>query len=372
MRSSPNMKIKRINRNRIYKFIMQQGITSKAEIGYKLRLSLPTVTQNITELMNQNLIIEDGEFESTGGRRAKMISCNTLAKVAIGIDITRYHISAVVVDLQGNVIDNLRKKIDSTELKTILIKIQHLIDLIIHTNSIDDKTILGVGVSLPSIIADDKQTIKTAKVIPFPKDFYQMIQQYVRFPFFFYNDANCGGFAELWRRMPSKRDMFYFSLSSTVGGAAMINNQIYTGCDYFSGEIGHVLLIPNGRVCYCGQKGCVDTYCNSNCLSMGGDLSEFFDRLSQGDKQAKAQMKEYLDYLAIAIHNVHMLFDCDMILGGYVGSYSNLFLDSLKQRLRAMDTFERNYDYITGCYYHTEASAVGAALILINQFISEI
>ena len=375
MRSSPTMKIRRINRNRIYQFILQQRTTSKTEIAYKLRLSIPTVTQNVNELISQNLVIEDGEFESTGGRRAKMISCNARAKIAIGIDITWHHISAVIVDLLGNVIMNIRDKIHNyTNMQEILPKVQQLIDYIISENDIDDSIVLGVGISLPAIIAEDMRTIKTAKVIPFPDDFFQKMKKYVHFPFFFYNDANCGGFAELWKRKPLKRDMFYFSLSNTVGGAAMIDNQIYTGCDYFSSEIGHVTLIPNGRDCYCGQKGCVDCYCNSYCLSemTGGDLDEFFNLLKQGDSKAKARMEEYLVHLAIAVHNVHMLFDCDLILGGYVGSYSDLYLDKLKRRLREMDTFERDYDYITGCHYHTEASAVGAALILINRFINEV
>ena len=79
-----------------------------------------------------------------------------------------------------------------------------------------------------------------------------------------------------------------------------------------------------------------------------------------------------MDYLAIAIHNVRMLFDCDIILGGYVGSYSDLFLDGLKRRLRAADTFDKPVDYLTGCHYHTEAAAVGASLMFISRFIEEV
>jgi len=83
-------------------------------------------------------------------------------------------------------------------------------------------------------------------------------------------------------------------------------------------------------------------------------------------------MNTYVDHLAIAIHNVRMLFDCDIILGGYVGSYSHLFLDDLKKKLAETDLFEREVDYITGCYYHTEAAAVGAALMFTSQFIDNI
>lgn len=368
------MELKRINRNRIFRFILQQGTTSKAEIAYQLRISLPTVTQNIAALKEQHLIMESGEYESTGGRRAKMISCNAMARVAIGIDITRNHISAVVVDLLGNVIDSIRENFNCQSPENTLPKIQELIEHLLRVHKIPDKTVLGVGISIPAIIDGDNQTIETALVIPFFSDYYQKLQPYIRFPYFFYNDANCGGFAELWNRKPTKRDMFYFSLSGTVGGAAMLSDQIYTGHDYTGGEIGHLTLVPNGRPCYCGQKGCVDSYCNCNCLAelTDGNLPEFFERLQQGESQIVERMEEYLDYLAIAIHNVRMLFDCDIILGGYVGSYSDLFLDGLKRRLRAADTFDKPVDYLTGCHYHTEAAAVGASLMFISRFIEEV
>lgn len=372
--NTPNMELKKINRNRVFRFILQQEATSKSEISYQLNISLPTVTQNITALKEQNLIVESGEYESTGGRRAKMLSCNAMSRVALGIDITRNHISAVVVNLLGNTVDSIRENFNCRDIPNTLPKIQQLMERLLKANRIKDSTVLGVGVSLPAIIAGDYQSIETALVLPFPLDYYQQMQPYMRFPYLFYNDANCGGFAELWSRKPTKHDMFYFSLSATVGGAAMINDQIYTGCNFSGGEIGHITLVPNGKPCYCGQTGCMDCYCNSNCLAelTDGNLPDFFTLLQQGDPAARARMDVYLEYLAISIHNVRMLFDCDIILGGYVGSYSDLFLEDLCKRLQAKDTFNRKPDYVMGCHHHTEAAAVGAALMYISRFIDQV
>lgn len=374
MHQSPNMELKRINRNRIFRFILQQRTTSKSEIAYELRISLPTVTQNLAALMEQNLILETGEYESTGGRRAKMISCNAQARVAVGIDITRNHISAVVVDLVGNIIDNIREPFCCSAPDQVPQKVKQLIDGILFNNEILDESVLGVALSIPAIVASDYRTLDTELVLPFPSDFYQYFQEYIRFPYLFYNDANCGGFAELWRRRPTERDMFYFSLSGTVGGAAMLGNQIYTGQYNYSGEIGHTILVPGGKQCYCGKYGCVDAYCNANVLAelTNGNLADFFTRLQAGDNEANARMETYLNYLSVAIHNVRMLFDCDIILGGYVGSYSALYLDRLKQKVQALDTFDKAPDYLMGCHYNTEASAVGAALMYISAFIDQV
>ena len=374
MRNSPNMELKKINRNRIFRYIHQREAASKAEISYELHISLPTITQNIAELMGQNLIVESGSYESTGGRRAKMISCNSMAKVALGFDITRNHISAVVVDLKGNVVSSIRELYRYGDYEDAIEKICDMAEHIVRSYGIDEKTVLGVGVSLPAIIDVDMQTINTALVLPFPRDFHQHLRSRIRFPCLFYNDANCGGFAELWSRKPTENDVFYFSLSGTVGGAAMIGDQIYTGMSFAGGEVGHLIMVPNGKQCYCGQKGCVDCYCNSDNLAelTDGNLSAFFERIDQDDSAAKARMDEYLDYLAIAIHNVKMLLDCDIVLGGYVGSYSELFLDDLKQRLLQMDIFHRTPDYLMACHHHTEAAAVGAALMYISRFIENV
>jgi len=372
--NTPSMEQKRINRNRIYRFISQQGTTSKNEIAQVLRISLPTVTQHIANLMEQKLIHEVGEYESTGGRPAKMLACNAMAKVAVGINITRNHFSAVLTNLLGEVVDSIRESFDCSDPLAPISKFEEVIDYILKKNCIKDEAVLGVGISLPAIIASDNKTIHTALVIPYSRNYYEQLRPHIRFPFFFYNDANCGGFAELCVRKPIERDMFYVSLSGTVGGAVLINDKIYAGRTFASGEIGHTVLVPNGRQCYCGRKGCVDTYCSSNILAelTDGNLSAFFEKLSTSDPQAVERMNTYVDHLAIAIHNVRMLFDCDIILGGYVGSYSHLFLDDLKKKLAETDLFEREVDYITGCYYHTEAAAVGAALMFTSQFIDNI
>ena len=373
--AAPSMELKRINRNNIFRFILRKGTTAKAEIAYELQISLPTVTQNIAALKAAGLIVESGEYESTGGRRAKMLSCNARARVALGINVTRNHISAVLVDLFGNLIDSVRESWDCSDTQSTIRKIQELTERMIVVNEIDDQAVLGVGIALPAIIDTNDLTVKTALVVPLPTDFYQQLRTYIRFPYAFFNDANCGGFAELWSRRPMERDIFYFSLSGTIGGAAVINNQIYVGRDFTGGEVGHMTLVPNGRMCYCGKRGCVDCYCSSNRLTevvSNGDLAAFFAAYRRGDAAAQQRMEEYLDYLTIAIHNVRMLFDCDIILGGYVGSYSQLFLDELKKRLFVADTFGHDVSYVTGCHYNTEAAAVGAALMYVSKFIDTI
>ena len=107
-KSVNSIEVKKMNRNTIYKFLYRREPMSIQEISYALKMSLPTVTQNIKELQEKKLVVETGLFESTGGRKAKSISYNPSAKYSIGLDITRNHISIVIVDLSGEVIKTVR------------------------------------------------------------------------------------------------------------------------------------------------------------------------------------------------------------------------------------------------------------------------
>ena len=109
-KKSNNIDVKKINKNIIYKYILENKKVSKNSISVSLNISMPTVWQNLKELLDNNLIEEVGEFESSGGRKAKAISIVENAKFAVGVDITKNHISMVLVNLVVSVVKNIRLK----------------------------------------------------------------------------------------------------------------------------------------------------------------------------------------------------------------------------------------------------------------------
>ena len=135
-----------------------------------------------------------------------------------------------------------------------------------------------------------------------------------------------------------------------------------------------MLAVPGGRLCYCGQRGCVDPYCAAPALTAAtdGDLKLFFRRLEAGDREIQAIWREYLGHLAVAVANLRMLFDCDIIIGGYVGSYMDAHIDELRELLMQRSTFDDNADYVRPCRCKTEAIAAGAALNYISVFLESV
>lgn len=371
--TNSNIKIKKYNRNKIFRYISRNRVVSNSDISKALKLSLPTVSQNIEALTQMDLIIEKGFCKSSGGRRPKMVACNPRAKVAIGIDITVDHIQEVVVDLLGNIIDHVWIVQPCLVNKEYLEQLKDSIDAMLSKNKIPSEKVYGVGISLPAIIDKDKKIYQTAFNTTLPANFLEVLQEYIPYPVDYFNDASSGGFAEFWGDK-SIKSLFYLSLSKTIGGSIMLQNRIWDGDSFRSGEIGHTSLIPGGKKCYCGRNGCVNAYLSSDNLSefSDGNLDRFFEMLEEEQPDIIREWNTYIELLAYVINNIYMLFDCHIIIGGYIGKYMSKYIDRLKTLVSEKDAFSRDASYISCCKYCSESSAVGAALMFIQDFIDKI
>jgi len=373
-KKASSMEIKKINRNAIYKLLYNRhDPLSMQEIAFTLNMSLPTVIQNIKELQEKDLIMEVGLFESTGGRKAKAFACNHAARYAVGLDITRHHVGIVVIDLSGKVIRNERRLYPFVNSKDYFAGVGTLVKNFVEECEIEDSKILGVGIALPVILSIDNRTVSYATVINFKGGSVKDFAEFIPYPCILSNDANAGGLAEMWVD-GNLENVVYLSLNNSVGGSVIINNKIYVGNNNRSGEFGHMTIIPDGRTCYCGQKGCVDAYCSAKLLSdsTNGNIAEFFRLLKAGCEPQKSIWKEYLHHLVIAINNLRMLYDCNVILGGYVGAYLDDHIDHIRELVAKRNTFEVDGSYVHACKYKLEATAVGAALQHVENFINSI
>ena len=368
-----SIEVKKINRNAVYKFLYKHDPISIQEIAYTLNMSLPTVTQNLRELQERDLIIETGLFESTGGRKAKAIAYNSIAKYAIGLDITRNHVGIVLIDLSGKVIKNVRKQYPFVNSQEYFEGVGNLVKHFIADCEMENSKILGVGIALPAILSDDKQTVNYATVIDFKGGSVKQFSEFVQFPCILSNDANAAGFTELWGE-GNIQNVVYLSLNNSVGGSIIIGKNIYSGENQRSGEFGHMTIVPNGRKCYCGQKGCVDAYCSAKILSdsANGKIAEFFRLLRLNNEPQTALWEEYLTHLVVTINNLRMLYDCNVILGGYVGAYMEEYIEYIRELVSSRNTFEVDGSYLHVCKYKLEATAVGAALQHVESFINNV
>ena len=103
-----------------------------------------------------------------------------------------------------------------------------------------------------------------------------------------------------------------------------------------------------------------------------GNLGAFFAGVNEKNPVLQQAWEEYLDNLAVAVNNLHMIFDCNVIVGGYVGTFLEEYGQSFSKRLESRNTFNADSSYLKYCKYRLEASAVGAALTQIERFLVSI
>lgn len=360
---------KTITRSRILNYVINNQITSKAEVSKNLNLSMPTVLSNINDLIAKGIIIETGEYESTGGRKAKSIGINPSYRYSVGIVITANHVGIVLVNLKYEIVKFRRVRMRFSPDASYCQDLSVLTSEFLKDTEYQDR-ILGIGISIPGIISQKAHLLIKSHALQLENYSLSFLEQAFDLPVYFENDANAAMMAEDMNRY---KNAIYLSLNNTLGGAFCIGGKLFQGENQKAGEFGHMILVPGGRKCYCGKKGCADAYCAASALTDEiNSLETFMEQLKSGDEAAEEKWSEYLDMLAVLISNLRMAYDMDIILGGEVGGYLAEHMLPLGEKVMEYNGFDHDIRYLRNCSYKREASAVGAAKHFLQDFIKNI
>ncbi len=359
------------NLMRIIRLLRHSMPMTRQEIAGELGLSMPTALGNIEKLLSEGILVEVGENASTGGRKAKLFSLQTEGWYGLGIQISRRHVRFALTNLAGDVIQYERISHPFKDQPSWYRILGAKLSDFIGKTDIEESRILGAGISFPGIIDRENDMILHSHVFEMENVSLDRFYKCIPYPLIVENDANCACYAE---RNNDRDSYLYISLNESVGGALMINRKLHGGNNWNAGEVGHVILYPQGRVCYCRKKGCSDAYLNTGVLLREDEnvseenLEAFFKKLEQGDPETKEIWTTYLDDLAILCTNMRMVLDMDIILGGDVGARMEPWIEELAQRMESMDLFSRDIDYISSCRCKEHIFVIGAAIRAIEHF----
>lgn len=358
------------NQERIFNLLRRREAMTKQEISAALRLSMPTTLQNVNEMAERGILEEGEAAGSTGGRRARKVRVSRKAGYCAGIDITTSHVEFTVADLAGGTAAKKSVPLKFKDEPEIYERIGGELEMLLKKGHFKSR-LLGVGISFPGIIDMEAGRIVQSHIFGLEYVSLDRFGRTIPYPLVVENDANCLSFAELSLGLS---DYAYISLNKTVGGALVQNGRLLTGEGYRAGEIGHMVLVPKGRRCYCGKAGCADAYLSPKALSGEKPLEHFFRRLEKGEEEAVKRWEEYLEYLAILATNLRMAFDEKIVIGGEMGAYLAPYLGRLREKASAYDRFARDIDYLqtAGAKRGEPAGAIGAALLALEKFGSRV
>lgn len=370
-----NISVKKINRSKVYQYIYRKKITSKLQIVQDLQMGLSTVSQNLNLLEQDGLIEKNGYFESTGGRKANAIQIVSDFRISIGIGILKnmFHITAV--DLYGNALYTNTIPFPYSNTPDYYKQVTDKIKEFIATNQYDEEKILGVSIATQGITSPDHSTVLYGNIMNNTCMILEDFSRYLPYPCYLEHDSKSAAFLELWKH-PELDSAVVFLLNRNLGGAIITNHQIHQGSSMHSGTIEHICINPDGPLCYCGNRGCLETYCSANALEQaaGMNIKDFFSLLREKKSPQLTQIwKDYLHHLAFAMKNLNLIIDAPIIISGYLAPY---FLEDdiayLTKHINVSSPFTLNKEHIFVGTNGQYTPAIGAALFYVNQFIHAI
>lgn len=367
--------LKKINRSKIYQYIYRSKLTSKLQIVQDLQMGLSTVSQNLNLLENEGLIEKNGYFDSTGGRKANAIQTVSDFRISIGVGILKnmFHITAI--DLYGNTVytDTIPLTYSNTAAyyQQITDKVKDFID----KNQYPENKILGVSIATQGITSPDNTTVIYGNIMNNTGMRLKDFSRHLPYPCHLEHDSKSAAFLELWNH-PELDSAVVLLLNRNLGGAIITNHQIHQGRSMHSGTIEHICVNPDGPLCYCGNRGCLETYCSANSLEQasGMTIKEFFPLLREKKSPQLIQIwEDYLKHLAFAMKNLNLVIDAPIIISGYLAPYfTEKDTDYLLEQINSMTPFELEKEQLLVGTHGQYTPAIGAALFYVKEFIHSV
>lgn len=367
--------LKKINRSKIYQYIYRSKLTSKLQIVQDLQMGLSTVSQNLNLLENEGLIEKNGYFDSTGGRKANAIQIVSDFRISIGVGILKnmFHITAI--DLYGNTVYTDTIPLTYSNTAAYYQQITDKVKDFIEKNQYPENKILGVSIATQGITSPDNTTVIYGNIMNNTGMRLKDFSRHLPYPCHLEHDSKSAAFLELWNH-PELDSAVVFLLNRNLGGAIITNHQIHQGCSMHSGTIEHICVNPDGPLCYCGNRGCLETYCSANSLEQasGMTIKEFFPLLREKKSPQLIQIwEDYLKHLAFAMKNLNLVIDAPIIISGYLAPYfTEDDTDYLLRQINSMTPFELKEEQILVGTHGQYTPAIGAALFYVKEFIQSV
>lgn len=368
------MAVKKFNKNKVYSFIYQNVTTSKLQIAQNLQMGLSTVSQNLKILEDEGLIEKNGYFESTGGRKAHAIQIVRTAKISIGIGILKNMVHIAAIDLYGKIKFSITLPLSYDSTENYYQKLGKKIEEFIKNYNINPSSVLGVAIATQGILASDGQSVSYGVIMNNSQMQLSNFSKFISYPCRLEHDSKAAAYLELWNHKDID-SAIVFLLNYNMGGAIITNGYVQQGIHMHSGIIEHLSISQDGSLCYCGNRGCLETYCSANALEKSSDMDipSFFNNLRNNHKTCQSIWKHYLKHLAFAIRNLTIVIDGFIIISGYLAPYfTEEDVAYLLQQVNISSLFPISQNQIILGTHGQYTPAIGAALHYVDEFLQSI
>lgn len=368
-----------LNRRLVLNLLRRHGCLSRADLASETGLSAATMSFVVAELLEEGLVREREAVRGAGGRRPVPVEINYGGRLVIGVKLSPKGVEGVLTDLSTAPLRTEFEPIPDTRPETVVAHAAILARRLIAELPADAPPLIGIGLALPGTY-DVERGICTVlarfgwRNVPIA----EMLAREVAMPVWVDNDVNAFALAQHLLGAGKSHDMLLaVAVGDGIGAALMSDQHLHRGASGAAGEIGHSILVPGGRACECGRKGCLQTYWSEAALNADWaahceDLPDAPEDLAlaaeAGDPAALALLNAAGEGLGQHLAIIVNMVDPDIII---VGGEGTRFGDHLREPLsRTLDTlaFESRPEVIFT--WERDAWPRGGAALAVQRFFN--
>jgi predicted NBD/HSP70 family sugar kinase len=377
--------LRRLNRLRVIHALRDEGQISRAEIARRTGLSRSTVSSLVADLQADGLVVERPEPGSAhgaqGGRPPILLSFDASAGAAVGIDFGHSHLRVAVSDLASTILAERKQPLDTDhDAQQGLELAADMVADALGDAGVPRTAVIGAGMGLPGPIEQVEGTVGSSAILPgwIGMTAAAEMRRRLDIPVMVDNDANLGALAEAaFGAGRDAGDLIYLKVSSGIGAGLILNGRLYRGSAGLAGELGHVLVDPDGIVCRCGNRGCLETVAATGALvdllrrSHGEDLTveAMLESARAGDLGCRRVIHDAGRALGQVVATLLNVLNPELlVVGGDLAGAGDLLLDGVRESVgrAALPEAARRAEVVAGVLGE-RAQVLGALALVVSE-----
>jgi predicted NBD/HSP70 family sugar kinase len=349
--------------------LRRHPFSSQRELAVRTGLDKATVSAVTSQLVDAGLVARLGATPTSRrlGRPAISLNIPRSAGTVCGVRLEPDRIAVAAADLGGRIIDR-ESRAGSEDPRVAIETLASAIERLSERHN--DAPIRVIGMGVPALIDRGGQLIFGPNLGWRDVPLAELAAELLPVPFAIENDTNAAAIAEReFGRCAGIDDFIYVSGHSGVGGAIFAAGMLYRGADGLAGEFGHIRVVPGGRACACGGRGCLEAYASVPGLLasleergvLASSVAEVAMRAEAGDLAVLALLGETGELIGRALAgSVNALNPSHLVLGGNLAVVAPWMLASLRNALARMALGE------LAARINIELSPLGADAVLMG------
>jgi predicted NBD/HSP70 family sugar kinase len=368
--------IKKINRSLIIREIIKEGMISRADLSKVTDLTRATISAQVADLLDEELIVESQLEHNSVGRKPIMLSLNSQAGYALGIDLDYGKISFILSDLLGRPVTSTIIEINTTDYSEILPLLLTQIKKYQAEYTNTRYGIVGIVVAIHGLVAKDEVIHLVPRLGWYDIDLKNDIKKAIHTHVFIENNANLSSFAERVFFHHETENLLCATLYSGIGLGMIMSDDFFRGHDGFAGEAGHMIVVPEGRLCKCGNKGCWEKYASESgifeYLSENRQIknlsyAQIQKWLGEEDEEVHELMEQFIYYLSIGLNNMINMYNPDVLV--LDSELLRMYPDGLNKIKEKLQSSISHYRELSISSIGRKSSVLGACALGIKYFL---